>query len=145
MFCSNIMEYAIELASNIHKSEVPISAIIAIDDNIISCAENRVERDSIEWHHAEFLAVKQAIQNLNVKYLNNASIYITLEPCIFCSSLLDRIRIKEIYFGSYSPKQSSLTKCLHLLDYISKNTVIIGGLYDNRCFQLIKQFFHNLR
>lgn len=139
------MEYAIEIANKSYKSEVPVGAVIAIGNNIISYSSNRVEMDNIEWHHAEFVAIEIAIKKLDVKYLNNASIYVTLEPCILCAALLDRLRINEIYFGSYSPKQSSLTKCLYLFDYISKNTVIIGGLYDNKCFPLIKNFFHNLR
>ncbi len=145
MFYSNIMEYAIEIAKKSHESEVPVGAVIAIGNDIISYSTNKVETDNIEWHHAEFVAIEKAINKLNKKYLNNASIYVTLEPCILCAALLDRIRIKEIYFGSYSPKQSSLTKCLHLFDYISGNTVIIGGLYDDRCFPLIKDFFYNLR
>ena len=144
MFDSKIMQYAIDLAYHSHKSEVPVGAVIAIDNEIISFSDNRVERDSIEWHHAEFIAIKQAISKLKVKYLNNASVYVTLEPCILCAALLDRTRIKEIYFGSYSTHKSSITKCIHLFDYLANNTVIIGGLYDNKCFPLIKKFFKDL-
>lgn len=139
------MQYAIDLAYSSDALEVPVSAVIAIDNEIISFSDNRVERDNIEWHHAEFLAITKAIQNLNTKYLNKASIYITLEPCILCSSLLDRVRIKEIYFGSYSLQQSSLTKCIKLFPYLSSNTTIIGGLFDDKCFPLIKNFFKQLR
>ena len=145
MFYDSIMKYAIELAYNTDPLEVPVAAVIAIDSEIISYSDNRVERDNIEWHHAEFLAIAKAINKLNAKYLDNASIYVTLEPCILCSALLERVRIKEIYFGSYSIHQPSLTKCLYLFPYISSNTTIIGGLYDNKCFQLIKGFFKKLR
>ena len=138
------MKHTIDLACNTDKSEVPVAVVIAIDSDIISFSDNMVERDNIEWHHAEFLAINEAINKLKVKYLDNASIYITLEPCILCSALLDRVRIKEIYFGSYSI-QPSLTKCLHLFPYLLANTTIIGGLYDDKCFPLIKDFFKSLR
>ena len=139
------MQYAIDLAYKSAPSEVPVASVIAIGPEIISSSNNRVETDNTEWHHAEFLKIKKAINKLNTKYLDKASIYITLEPCILCSALLDRVRIHEIYFGSYSLQQSSLTKCLHLFPYLSSNTTIIGGLCDNKCFPLIKKFFNNLR
>ena len=139
------MKYAIELAYNTNPLEVPVAAVIAIYSEIIAFSDNRVERDNIAWHHAEFLAIEKATNKLNTKYLDNVSIYITLEPCILCSSLIERVRIKEIYFGAYSIYQPSLTKCLHLFPYISSNTTIIGGLYDDKCFQLIKEFFKNVR
>ncbi len=139
------MEFAIKLACNTDSSEVPVASVIAIGSEIIEFSDNRVERDNIEWYHAEFIAVEKSIKKLNVKYLDNASIYITLEPCILCSALLDRVRIKEIYFGSYSLQHSSLTKCLNLFPYLSSNTTIIGGLYDDKCFPLIKEFFKQLR
>ena len=139
------MQYAIDLAYSSDTLEVPVAAVVAIGSKIVSFSDNRVERDNMEWYHAEFLAITKAINKLNVKYLDNASIYVTLEPCILCSSLLDRVRIKEIYFGSYSLQQSSLTKCIKLFPYLSSNTTIIGGLFDNKCFPLIKNFFKNLR
>ena len=159
------MQYAIDLASKSEQKsfvhlrgpksfvhlqcpnsfEVPVASVIAIGPDIISYSNNRVETDNIAWHHAEFLAIEKAINKLNTKYLDKASIYITLEPCILCSALLDRVRIHEIYFGSYSLQQSSLTKNLNLFPYLLSNTTIIGGLFDNKCFQLIKKFFNNLR
>ena len=145
MFYKNIMQFAINLAYNNDPVEVPVASVIAIENNIIAFSDNRVERDNIEWHHAEFLAITKAIQNLNTKYLDKASIYITLEPCILCSSLLDRVRINEIYFGSYSLQKSSLTKCIKLFSHLSSNTTIIGGLFDDKCFPLIKNFFKQLR
>lgn len=63
------MRYAIDLAYSSDPLEVPVAAVIAINNEIISFSDNRVERDNIEWHHAEFLAIIKAIQNLNTKYL----------------------------------------------------------------------------
>ena len=145
MFNSNIMKYAINLANNTSSLEVPVAAVVAIGNNIIAYSDNRVERDNIGWYHAEFLSINKAVNKLQTKYLDKASIYITLEPCLLCSALLDRVRIKAIYFGSYSLQSSSLTKCLHLFPYLLSNTIILGGLYDDECFPLIKHFFEKLR
>lgn len=145
MFYKTIMQFAINLAYNSDPMEVPVAAVIAIDNNIIAFSDNRVERNNIAWHHAEFLAISKAVNQLDIKYLDKASIYVTLEPCILCSALLERVRIQEIYFGSYSLQPVSLTKCLNLFPYLSTNTTILGGLYDNKCFPLIKKFFKQLR
>ena len=145
MFNKNIMKLTINLAQNTSNLEVPVASVVAIDNEIISFSDNRIERDKKEWYHAEFLAIEKALQKLGVKYLDKASIYVTLEPCILCSALLDKIRIKEIFFGAYNLQQASLTKCLNLFPYLVLNTTIIGGLYDKNCFKLIENCFRNLR
>ena len=116
IYKKEIMERIISLAENFentksaqYHAEIPVFAAIADENNqVLSIAGNAVESTKCVWFHAEFLAISRAIEIVQSKYLDNCSIYVTLEPCSFCASMIEKTRIKNIYFGAYNPKYGAI-------------------------------------
>lgn len=145
MFSSEIMDYVISRSELISGNEVPVYAVISIDNKIISESQNNVEKLNKPWLHAEFLALQKACDILESKYLNNASIYINLEPCSFCAAMLEKVRIKDIFFGAYDPKCGAIIHNSRIFDHSLTKPNIIGGVQEKRCSKIISDFFEKLR
>ena len=129
----------------LHGDEVPVCAAIAIGNEIISTSTNEVEKNQRPWHHAEFLAIEKACEKLQTKYLDTASLYVNLEPCAFCVAVLEKVRIKEIFFGAYDSKCGAITHGIRLFDQSMIKPNIIGGIQERSCSETISKFFDNLR
>jgi len=93
-----------EKAYNIE--EVPIGAIVVMQDKIIAKGYNQVELLNDCTAHAEILALTTAFQHLGSKYLPDATLYVTVEPCLMCSGALYWSKIGRIVFGAYDEKNS---------------------------------------
>ncbi len=145
MFSSEIMEYVISRSESISGDEIPVFSVVVINDNIISESQNYVETYNKPWMHAEFLALQKACELLNTKYLNNADIYVNLEPCSFCASMLEKVRIKSIFFGTYDTKCGAITHNSRIFDHSLTKPNIIGGIQEKRCSKIISSFFEKLR
>ena len=117
------------------KGEVPIGAVIVADNKIIARAHNMVEALNDVTAHAEILAITSASNYIGGKYLENCSIYVTLEPCQMCAGALYWSRISKIYFGAEDPKRGfkKLGTKLH------PKTKVFGGILQNECKE--KQIF----
>lgn len=139
------MDYVISRSELISGNEVPVYAVISIDNRVISESQNNVEKLNKPWLHAEFLALQNACDILKTKYLNNASIYVNLEPCSFCAAMLEKVRIKDIFFGAYDPKCGAIVHNSRLFDHSSIKPNIIGGIQEKRCSKIISDFFKKLR
>lgn len=145
MFSSKIMDYVISRAELISGNEVPVFSVVAIGSNIISESQNYVEKFNKPWMHAEFLALQEACELLNSKYLDNADIYINLEPCSFCAAMLEKVRIKNIFFGAYDPKCGAIIHNARIFDHSTTKPNIIGGIQEERCSNIISSFFKSIR
>ena len=128
--------------------EVPIGAILVDNNNnkIISSAYNSVNAFSNSAMHAEMLLINEACKLRNSKYLNQTSIYVTLEPCAMCAAAISEVHIDKIYFGAYDEKKGSLETIMKL--YNNKHFFtpeIYGGIQEEQCSQLLKNFFQKKR
>ncbi|MDR1234269.1 MAG: nucleoside deaminase [Holosporales bacterium] len=139
------MDFVIKKAVNSAPLEVPVAAAIVHDGEVISYATNGVESSNVPWSHAEFIAISMALKKLNTRYLDHSSIYITLEPCAFCSALLEKVRIKDIFFGAYDPKCGAIFHNIKLFDSSLIKPNIIGGIQEEKCSAIIRDFFIKLR
>ena len=83
------------------KDEVPIGAVIVLNGQVIAKAHNLIETTNIATAHAEILAIQKACKNLKSWRLNEAEIYVTLEPCAMCAGAIANARLKKVYFGAY--------------------------------------------
>ena len=79
------------------------------------------------------------------KFLDNADLYVTLEPCMFCSALLNMVRIKSVYFGAYNHFNNGLCSCLQKLPYLSSHSTILGGFFESISENLLHNFFKQKR
>ena len=131
-----------EKAFNIE--EVPIGAIVVMQDKIIAKGHNQVELLNDCTAHAEILALTTAFQHLGSKYLPDATLYVTVEPCLMCSGALYWSKIGRIVFGAYDEK-NSYRKSTGTNNPFHPKTEIIGGILEDDCSSLMKTFFQKLR
>ena len=121
-------------------NEVPIGAVVVLDNKIIARAHNQVELLNDSTAHAEILALTTAFNGLGTKYLPEATLYVTVEPCLMCSGALYWSKIGQIVFGAYDEK-NSYRKYTGTTNPFHPKTKIIGGICAEACADLMKTFF----
>ena len=123
------------------QGEVPVGAVIVIDQKIIARAHNLTELLNDVTAHAEILAITSASNYIGGKYLENCSIYVTLEPCQMCAGALYWSRISKIFFGAADPKRGFKI----LGTKVHPNTKVEGGSLQKECKDLLDKFFISRR
>jgi tRNA(adenine34) deaminase len=126
------------------KDEVPIGSVIVMQDKIIAKGFNQVELMNDSTAHAEIIALTTAYNYLGSKYLPEATLYVTVEPCLMCSGALYWSKIGRIVFGAYDEK-NSYRKVAGNNNPFHPKTEIVGGVLEEECSELMKEFFRKLR
>jgi tRNA(adenine34) deaminase len=128
-------------------AEVPIGAIIVIDGKIISRAHNLRESKQSAIAHAEVLAIEQACQETGSWRLDNAHLYVTLEPCPMCSGAIILSRVKRVVYGAKDPKGGCAGTLMNLLqdERFNHQSEVTSGVLEKECGQLLSDFFRKLR
>ena len=119
------------------KGEVPVGAVIVIDNKIIARAHNLTETLNDVTAHAEMQAITAAANFLGGKYLTNCTLYVTLEPCQMCAGALYWSQIQKIVYGARDDKRGFLT----MGTLLHPKTKIEGGILEEKASKLIKRFF----
>lgn len=127
-----------------NKQEVPVGAVVVMQEKIIAKGYNQVELLNDCTAHAEILALTTAFQHLGSKYLPEATLYVTVEPCLMCAGALYWSKINRVVFGAYDEK-NSYRKSTGSNNPFHPKTEIIGGVLEEECRLLMKSFFQNLR
>ncbi len=127
--------------------EVPIGAVIVNDGKIIARAHNQMEKTQIATAHAEILAINKACKKLKSWRLDNAEMYITVEPCAMCAGAIANARIKKVYFGAFESKSGcAISKYPVLSDNgLNHTTEFEGGIEREICANIIKNYFKGKR
>lgn len=137
------MSLALEQANLAYQAgEIPVGAIITIENKIIAKAHNQTERLQDVTAHAEILAITSASNYLGSKYLTQCTLYVTLEPCLMCAGAIFWSQLHSVVYGAKDVKRgfSKLnTQVLH------PKTIITQGILEEDCAQLIQNFFQKLR
>jgi tRNA(adenine34) deaminase len=120
--------------------EVPVGAIVVMQNKVIAKAHNQVELLNDSTAHAEIMALTTAFQHLGSKYLPDATLYVTLEPCFMCSGALYWSKIGRIVFGAYDEKHGYRSIAGEKNPFHPK-TEITGGIMEEECAELMKSFF----
>lgn len=143
---TNYMYQALQLAKHaVHHDEVPVGAILVMTDHIIAQTHNQCITDHNSLHHAEMLAIHQGINHLQTPYLNECTLYVTLEPCPMCAAALAQARIGKLIFGAYDPKSGGVEHGPKIFDYAHYQPEIIGGVLEKECAELLINFFQKKR
>ena len=124
--------------------EVPIGAVIVMQDKIIAKSHNQVELLNDSTAHAEILALTTAYSFLGSKYLPEATLYVTIEPCLMCSGALYWSKLGRIVFGAPDDK-NSYRRSTGSNNPFHPKTVITGGVLAEECAALMKDFFKSKR
>lgn len=129
-------------------NEVPIGAVIVMRDKIIARGYNQVETLSDSTAHAEIIALTSAFNYLGAKYLPDAILYVTIEPCMMCCGAMYWSKIGKLVYGSSDPKHGGLS----LLSATDKNkkvlhpkTEVVNNVLATECVTLMKNFFKSKR
>ncbi|MDR3178841.1 MAG: nucleoside deaminase [Oscillospiraceae bacterium] len=143
------MKEALKFAEKSLKiSEVPVGAVIVLENEIISTGMNKREFSKNALWHAEIEAINSACKKIGAWRLLNCEIFITLEPCLMCTGAIINSRIKRLVFGAFDTKSgacgSAAINCLefpfaHYFEEIKK------GVLENECSEILKRFFKKLR
>lgn len=145
---THFMEKALmEAQKAAKKGEVPIGAIVVLDDEIIARGHNLKETSADATAHAEIMAIKKASKKLGKWRLLNSTVYVTLEPCLMCMGALIQARVERLVFGAYDPKAGA---CGSVYD-VSNDTrlnhriKVTTGIMSAECEKTLKDFFKDLR
>ena len=142
------MRAALSLAIKAYKKgEVPIGAVVVLNDKIIGKGYNNRNASGIATRHAEIIAIEKACKKIKDWRLENAEIYVTLEPCPMCAGAIVNARIKKVYFGAAEPKSGGAGSAFDILGASGLNhkTECEGGVSGDECSTLIKSFFKSKR
>ena len=124
------------------KREVPIGAVVVAGDRIIGRGHNLVETLMDATAHAEMQAITAAMSTLGGKYLNDCTLYVTVEPCVMCGGALAWSQIGRIVYGAADPKRGYSTYSERIMH---PRTEVIKGVLQQECERLMQEFFSALR
>ena len=130
-----------EAETALEKDEVPIGCIIVSNNSIIARAHNLTETLNDVTAHAEMQAITSAANFLGGKYLQNCTMYVTLEPCVMCCGALNWSQISKVVIGARDEQRGFINKNLSL----HPKTKIVSGVLENECSAIVKEFFKNKR
>ena len=129
------------------EKEVPVGAVIVHQGQIIARGHNQIERLKDPTAHAEMIAITSAANYLGTKWLNEASLYVTIEPCSMCAGALVLARIKNLYFGANDPKTGACGAIINIVNHkkLNHRIKVIKGILESECSSLLKDFFKKKR
>jgi len=126
----------------LERDEVPVGAVIVCEGKIIARAHNLTETLNDPTAHAEMQAITMATNTFGGKYLENCSLYVTMEPCSMCASALNWAQIAKIVYGAGDPKRGF---SLYSPSLLHPKTEVVSGILDAECSVIVKDFFKSKR
>jgi tRNA(adenine34) deaminase len=136
-----------EAGAATEENEVPVGAVIVKDGQIIARAHNLIESNGRSSAHAEMLAIESAEETLGAKWLTDATVYVTLEPCSMCAGAMVLARIKRLVIGADDPKTGACGSVLNVAgsDNLNHKIEITRGVLEDECSRMLKEFFRERR
>ncbi|GIN22930.1 tRNA adenosine(34) deaminase TadA [Siminovitchia fordii] len=127
--------------------EVPIGAVVVLNDKVVAAAHNKRETDQNAVAHAELLAIESACKKLGTWRLEEAELYVTLEPCPMCSGAIILSRVKKVVYGASDPKAGCAGTLMNLLtdERFNHQSEVISGVLGEECGRLLSDFFRRIR
>jgi tRNA(adenine34) deaminase len=148
MTSDDFMRAALEQARlGLAAGEVPIGAVLTIGDRIVARAFNQPIDSCDPTAHAEVLVLREAARELGNYRLTDATVYVTVEPCLMCVGALVQARVREVVYGTAEPKTGALVSTLCALDVpgLNHRFVVSGGVLEAECREILQQFFRDRR
>ena len=142
------MSEAFKLAEKgFSKNEVPVGSVVVCYDRIIGRGYNQCESLVDPTAHAEILSISAAANTLDDWRLNKCTIYVTKEPCVMCAGAIINSRINRLVFGAYDKKKGACGSIYQLCGdkLLESNTIVKGGILENKCSSILKDFFSSKR
>lgn len=122
--------------------EVPVGAVVVLNDTVIARGHNLTEKLNDATAHAEMMAITAAANHLGAKYLKKCTLYVTLEPCVMCAGAIAHSQLSRVVYGASDPKKG----------YTRYNSAILpetisvsGGVMKEECSAMLKNYFRSKR
>ena len=142
------MEAAIEQARlGAEAGEVPIGAVLVVNDVIVARGYNQPITSIDPTAHAEVIVLRAAARAAGNYRLTDATVYVTLEPCLMCVGALVHARVREVVYGAAEPKTGALVSTIRALESpgLNHRFTFTGGVREEECRTLVQQFFRERR
>ncbi|RUO45226.1 tRNA adenosine(34) deaminase TadA [Idiomarina aquatica] len=142
------MQRALELAAKAAaEDEVPVGAVLVVNDEIVGEGYNQVITLSDPSAHAEAQAIRAAGKAIDNYRLVDSTLYVTLEPCAMCAGLITHARVKRLVFGATDPRTGATGTAIEVLNHASMNhkVDVQGGILSDACGDILRQFFRARR
>lgn len=130
-----------------NEGEIPVGAVIVMHDRIIGRGYNQCERLNDPTAHAEILAISAAASTLEDWRLNDCTLYVTKEPCSMCAGAIINARLSKLIFGAYDEQKGCCGSLYQLCGdrRLDSNTIVKGGVDEEKCSIILKDFFQSKR
>jgi tRNA(adenine34) deaminase len=127
--------------------EVPIGAVLVVNERIIAEAFNQPIGAVDPTAHAEVLVLREAAHALGNYRLTDATVYVTVEPCMMCVGALVHARVREVVYGATEPKTGALVSTVRALEQpgLNHRFAVTGGVLEVECRSIIQKFFWDKR
>ena len=127
--------------------EVPIGAVLVINGAIVARAYNQPITSVDPTAHAEVLVLREAARATGNYRLTDATVYVTLEPCLMCAGALVHARVREVVYGAVEPKTGALVSTVRALESpgLNHRFAVTGGVLEEQCRSLVQEFFRAKR
>lgn len=137
----HFMKEAYRLAQQAYSlGEVPVAAVVVWNEKIIGRGYNQVEQLADSTAHAEMIAITAATNQIGAKYLMDATLYVTLEPCLMCAGAMYWSKLGRIVYGASDPK-NGYRKIAGTQNPFHPKVSLSFGIMEEECAQLMKDFF----
>ncbi len=129
------------------EGEMPVGAVIVKDGEVIATGHNLRNVSHDPTLHAEIVAIRKAAELLSDWRLSDCDLYVTLEPCVMCSGAIINSRMRSVYFGAYDQEYGAAGGRIDLFSksYFGSTTKVYGGIMEEECTIMLKEFFASLR
>ncbi len=143
-FMAQALREALNAEAN---EEVPIGAVVVLEGKIIGRGYNQNKTLHDPTAHAEMIAITAGCNKLQLRYLENATLYVTIEPCAMCAGAIVLARIKRVVFGAKDPKAGACGSVFNLVQdpRLNHQVEIVSGVRELECVAIISEFFDTIR
>jgi len=129
------------------EDEIPVGAVVLLDKRVIGRGHNQVERLKDPTAHAEIIAITAAAACVEYKWLLDADLYVTKEPCPMCSGAIVHARLRRVVIGAADPKTGACGSVMNIVQHPNLNhrVEVVSGVEEQQCASLLRAFFDALR
>ncbi len=140
-------EALIEASKAEAEGEVPVGAVVLINEKIVGRGHNHSVRAHDPTSHAEILALRHAAHNMRNYRLPGSILVVTIEPCVMCAGAMIHARVDEVVYGAPDPKGGALDSHFHLGDatHLNHKIEVTSGILADECSSLLRAFFESRR
>ena len=131
-----------EAQKALEADEIPIGAVVVCNNKIIARAHNQTETLNDVTAHAEMLAITAAANALGAKYLDECTLYVTLEPCVMCAGAIGWSQLKRLVYGASDDKRGYT---IYAPNALHPKTEVKSGVMADECAQIVQEFFRKRR